>query len=63
MSMEKLKKLIRRPLGEVPRRREGLFIEGASLLFALKGVRSFEDVRGSLRAKLRLMKDLRRSPL
>lgn len=63
MDMERLKRLIRPALGEVPRRREGFLIEGATLLFALKGIRPSEDVRGSLKAKLRLLKDLRRSSL
>ncbi len=58
--MERFRRLLRQPLAEIPPRREDRFIEGPSLLVALRGVKIADDVRSSLRAKLRLIKDLRK---
>jgi hypothetical protein len=61
--MKVLRRLLKPALGEVPLRKEERFIEGPSLLVALRGLKPVGDIKGSLRAKLRLLKDLRRSTL
>ncbi len=58
--MERFIRMLRQSPGEVSLDRRNCFIEGPPLLIALRSVRPVKDVRSSLKAKMRLMMDLRR---
>ncbi len=61
--MDRLRRMLRFSAEEVPTSREECLIEGPPLLMALRGIRPVRDIKSSLMAKLRLMRDLKRSAL